>query len=67
MDELLQNTERSIEIMVKREQNIEFTTPFVYEKREIELHWQTSGKNARSIIKTRDQGSFSVFFQSFIL
>ena len=60
LNELLQNTERCIEIIIEKEQNIEWTKDLtnlpLFTKREIELHRKKSGKNERSIIKTRDQG-----------
>ena len=63
LDELLQNTERSIEIIVKREQNIEFTNLPLFTKRE------RSNYIDKRVIKMQDQSSkqeikvlFSVFY-----
>ena len=64
LDELLRNTERSIEIIVKREQNIEFTNNPLFTKRE------RSNYIDKRAIKLQDQSSkqeIKVFFQSFIL
>ena len=59
LDELLRNTERSIEIIVKREQNVECTNLPLFTKREKDRITLTNDdQNARSIIKAREQGFF---------
>ena len=64
LDELLRNTERSIEIIVKREQNIEFTNLPLFTKRE------RSNYIDKRVVKMQNQSSkqeIKVLFQSFIL